>query len=152
MFTWMIDLILGGLPGWIWPVIAGGGFAVYSLASVIGHFPTFKPYALFIKPVGIIACVGGIFMWGGAGVTAIYQAQIEEMKHKVELAEEKSKSANDLLAEKSKQKAKIVHDVTVVYKERIKEVEKRIDADCKIDAEVPKILNDAARNPLKVTK
>ena len=38
------------------------------------------------------------------------------------------------------------------YKERIKEVEKRIDADCRLDSEVPKILNDAARNPLKDNK
>jgi len=152
MFSWIIELILGGLPSWIWPAIAGGGFVVYSLSAVLGTFPAFKPYAMFIKPLGAVICVGGIFMFGGAGVTAIYQAQVEEMKHKVELAEQASKGANDLLAEKSKAKAKVVHDVTVVYRDRIKEVEKQIDADCKLDSEVPKIINDAARNPLKATK
>ena len=74
MFSWIIELILGGLPSWIWPAIAGGGFVVYSLSAVLGTFPAFKPYAMFIKPLGAVICVGGIFMFGGAGVTAIYQA------------------------------------------------------------------------------
>jgi len=152
MFSWIIDLILSGLPGWIWPAIAGGGFAVYSFASVIGHFPAFKTYTIFIKPAGILVCIGGIFMWGGAGVTAIWQAQIEEMKHKVELAEAQSATANAKIETKIITKTKVIHDTQVVVQERIKEVEKRIDADCRLDSEVPKLLNDAARNPLKATK
>jgi len=152
MFSWMIELILGGLPSWIWPAIAGGGFAVYSFAAIIGHFPAFKPYTIFIKPVGIIACIGGIFMFGGSGVTAIYQAQMEEMKHKVELAEAQSATANAKIETKIITKTKVIHDTQVVVQERIKEVEKRIDADCRLDSEVPKLLNDAARNPLKANK
>jgi hypothetical protein len=152
MFTWIIELILSGLPGWIWPATAGAGFAVYFFAAVIGHFPAFKAYTLFIRPVGALVCIGGIFMWGGSGVTAIWQAQIEEMKHKVELATAQSATANAQIETKIITKTKVIHDKQVVIQERIKEVEKRIDADCRLDSEVPKILNEAARNPLQVAK
>jgi hypothetical protein len=91
-------------------------------------------------------------MFGGAGVTAIYQAQVDEMKAKIAKAEDESKSANSNLQTKIVTKTKLIHDRQVVVQEKIKEVQKQIDAECKLDPAVPKILNDAARNPLKVAK
>ena len=80
------------------------------------------------------------------------QAQIKAQEAKIAVAEQKSSDANALLAQKSSQHTKIIHDVQVVYKERIKEVEKKIDADCKVDPEAISILNGAAKNPLGVKK
>ena len=152
MFSWLIQEVLGNLPSWLWPAIAGGGFAIYFFSGILAHLPQFKPYAMFIKPIAGIIMVSGIFMYGGAGVTAIYQEELKDAQHKVELAEEKSNSANDLLAQKTQTKTKVIHDVQVVYKDRIKEITKTIDADCKFDVEASKILNDAAVNPIKGTK
>jgi hypoxanthine-guanine phosphoribosyltransferase len=45
---------------------------------------------------------------------------------------------------KSKVKTKIVKEVQIQIEERIKEVEKIIDAECKVDPVAIKILNDAA--------
>jgi hypothetical protein len=152
MFSWIIELILGGLPSWIWPAIAGGGFAVYFFAAILGNFPAFKPYAMFIKPLGALVCIGGIFMFGGAGVTDILQAQIKEQEAKIAVAQQASSDANTNIQTKIVTKTKVIHDTQVVYQEKIKEVEKKIDADCKIDPEAISILNGAAKNPLGATK
>ena len=64
----------------------------------------------------------------------------------LKISEQQSKDANAALAKKGKDKVKIVKEVQVVIKERIKTVEKKIDADCKVDPEAISIINDAAKN------
>lgn len=152
MFSWIIDAVLGNLPLWIWPAIAGGSFAVNLLSGILSHLPQFKPWHLFIKPLSWVGILVGVFMYGGAGVTEIYQSQIKDAEHRVELAQEKSNGANNLLDQKTKTNTKVIHDVQIVYKDRIKEVTKTIDADCKFDSQASKILNEAATNPIKSTK
>jgi hypothetical protein len=148
MFSWMIDFILSGLPGWLWPAISLGGFAVYSFAAVIGHFPAFKSYTIFIKPVGILACLGGIFMWGGAGVTAMYEEKIRDIKEKIAIATEQSKTANSKIETKIVVQKQIIHDTKVVIQKELVESAAKIDAECKLDPSVPTILNKAAKNPV----
>ena len=49
-------------------------------------------------------------------------------------------------------KNKIIKDTQVVYRERIKEITKQIDAQCKVDPAVVKALNDASVDPTKGVK
>lgn len=152
MFTWIIGHILSNLPSWLWPAVAGGGFGIYLIAGLAGHFPTIKPYAFIIRPIALITTVVGIFMYGGAGVTAIYQAQMEELQQKIAVAEQASKDANTAIQTKIVTQTKVIHDTKIVYQDRIKEIEKKIDADCKMDPEAIKILNDASVDPLGAKK
>ena len=152
MFSWLIQEILGALPSWIWPALASVGVVVNLLSGVLAHLPQFKPWHTFIKPVSWLAIIFGIFMYGGAGVAAIYQAEIKDMENKVAVAQEKSNSVNTVVQTKIQQTTKVIHDTQVIYQDRIKEVTKEIDKDCKFDAAASKILNDAAVNPEKVTK
>jgi len=149
MLTWIFEQLVGDLPNWIWPAVAGSGLAMYFFAGILSHIPTFKPYTFFIKPVGLLITFAGIFLFGGSGVTAIYKEQAEELKQQLAVAKQASTDANAALDKKSANQAKIVHDVQIVYKERIKEVEKKIDADCKMDPEAIGILNSSAKNPFK---
>lgn len=146
MFSWILGIIVGNLPTWFWPVLAGAGATVYFFAGVIGNFPQFKIYTTFIKPVGIAVAFASVFMWGGSGVSEFYQEQIKALEAKVALAEQQSADANTALAQKSEQQVQVIHDVQIVVKERIKEVEKKIDAECKVDDEAISILNSSAKN------
>jgi len=152
MFSWLLEQILGNLPSWLWPAIAGAGATVYFTANILGNFPNFKPYALFIKPVSFVIIIASVFMYGGAGVTEILQAQIKEQQAKIAVAQQASSDANTAVQTKIVTHTKVIHDTQIVYQEKIKEVEKRIDADCKIDPEAITILNGAAKNPLGATK
>ena len=152
MFSWLLEQVLGNLPTWLWPTIAGGSAVVYFLAHILGNFPNFKPYAFLIKPIAFVSILVSVFMYGGAGVTDILQAQIKEQEAKIAVAQQASSDANTNIQTKIVTKTKVIHDTQVVYQEKIKEVEKKIDADCKIDPEAISILNGAAKNPLGATK
>jgi hypothetical protein len=152
MFSWLLQEVLGNLPSWLWPAVAGAGATVYFLSHLLANFPNFKPYAFFIKPVSFIVILIGVFMFGGAGVTDILQAQIKEQEAKIAVAEQASSDANKAVQTKIITHTKVIHDTQVVYQEKIKEVEKKIDADCKLDPEAIVILNGASKNPLGAAK
>lgn len=152
MFSWLINLVLGNMPIWIWPAVAGGGVVLYLLSGILSHIPECKPYAFIIKPLSVLAILAGVFMYGGAGVTAIYQAQIKDMQNKIDVAEAKSQTATAQVQTKIVTQTKVIHDKQIVYQDRIKQVTKEIDADCKFDKDASKIINDAATNPVKATK
>jgi hypothetical protein len=148
MFAWLIEQILNDLPVWLWPATAGAGAVVYFLSGLLGTFPTFKIYAKLIKPVSAIVVLLAVFMYGGSGVTALYQARVDQVKKEVEIAKQASTDANKKLATVRKVKQKIIHDRQIVIHERIREVEKQIDAECKVDPAAVNILNSAAKDPL----
>jgi hypothetical protein len=152
MFGWLINQALGNIPLWAWPALAGASFVINLMSGILSHLPQFKLWHSFIKPLSWLGIITGVFMYGGAGVTAIYQEQMKEMQEQVALAEQKSDSANNELQTKIVTKVQIIHDKQVVYQDRIKEITKEIDADCKFDRDASKILNDAAANPLKASK
>ena len=70
-------------------------------------------------------------------------------EQQVKEAEAKSAVVNEKIITVYKDKIKVLHDVQVVYQERIKEVEKKIDAECKVAPEAIDILNDAAKGAKK---
>ena len=125
------------------------------LAGLLGTFssyfirfiPPLIPYSGLVKTVGIVLLVIGVYLRGGYGVEMEWRGRVAEMEAKVAIAEAKSKDANVKIETVVKEKIKVVKEVQVVIQERIKEVEKRIDAQCVVDPEVITILNDAARKP-----
>ena len=147
MFEFIIQHILAHLPVWFWPAVAGAGVLVYFLAGFLTHFPALKIYGWLFRPLGIIVFVLGVFMFGGAGVTAIWQAQIEAAQARVDAAVVASKSANDRLAQVRKQKNQVIIKRQVVIQERIVKDAAKIDATCRVDPLAIKDLNDAAANP-----
>ena len=120
--------------------------AFFVLHRILNKFPTLAPYHLIIQVVSAVLLVAGIYFKGGYGVEMEWRAKVAELEAKVQAAEEKSKQANVDLEKTRKEKVKIVKDVQVVIKERIKTIEKKIDADCKVDPEAISIINDAAKN------
>lgn len=149
MLIWILQAAISNIPGWIWPSLIVFGVLLHFFYSFI---PTFTPMAPFLKLIGSILIIISSFMLGSLSISDFYQSQINEMKQKVKIAEEKSQELDKKLEEKTKEKNKIVHDVQIVYKTRIKEITKIIDAKCKFDPEASKILNDAAVNPIKDIK
>jgi hypothetical protein len=149
MFSWLIGFILGGLPMWLWPACAGASAAVYFLAGIITHIPTVSLYGRFVKPVAGLALLASVFMYGGAGVTSIYEARVKEVQGEIKTAQAQSTGANTEVKTVYVDRVKVVHDKQVVVQTQIKEVEKKINSDCKIDPDAIKILNNAAKGGTK---
>jgi len=145
-FVWMFSLIPDAVLNWVyWAIIAVGLTGMF--AGWFGKFiPMYGKYIGFIKPVGIALVVLGVWLRGGYDTEMRWRSKVEEAQAKVAAAEGKSKEQNVVIQKVYVDRVKKVKEYQVIYKDRIKEVEKVIDAECKIAPEAISILNDAAKN------
>jgi hypothetical protein len=147
LLSWLPDSLLFYVVNAVFVAGAVSFFlSFFVLHKILNKFPSLAPYNLLIQIVSTVLWVAGIYFQGGYGVEMEWRSKVAELEAKVAVAEAQSKDANTALDKKTKEKVKIVKEVQVVIKERIKEVEKRIDADCKVDPEAINIINDAAKN------
>jgi hypothetical protein len=119
------------------------------VCTVLGFVLRFKfleNWRLILQVIGVIALGAGLYMKGGYEVEMQWRDRVAEMEAKVAAAEAKSKEVNTVIQEKIVTKTKIVRDTKTITKQVLKEVEKRIDAECTIPPEVIEILNAAATN------
>ena len=139
--------ILNFLPFWFFHLITLLGVVGLVAVFVLGMIPFIAKYKLPIQIFSLLLLVFGIYMEGAISNEEKWQALVKEMEAKVALAEEKSKNANSKIEYKFLDKVKLVEKTQVVIQEKIKEVEKVIDAKCEIDPSVISILNEAAKAP-----
>jgi len=139
--------ILNFLPFWFFHLITLVGMLGLLAGFVLGMIPLINKYKLPIQVLSLLLLVAGIYMEGAISNEEKWQALVKEMEAKVALAEEKSKNANSKIEYKFLDKVKVVEKTQVVIQEKIKEVEKVIDAKCEIDPSVISILNEAAKAP-----
>ena len=146
MFGWLVEHALLIIPTWVWLALAVAGAVVYYLSGFILAFPQFKPYGILVKVVGVLALLGGVFMTGGAGVTAIWQQQLKEANERIAIAEGKSTEVNVKIVEKVVKQLEVIHqkgDEVIKYVDR--EVTK-YDNICPVPDVVVKAHNAAALN------
>jgi hypothetical protein len=86
---------------------------------------------------------------GGLGVEQMWRERVKELQNKLQVAEQQSAQVNTEIKEKIVYRDRVIRDTQIVIQERIKEVEKRIDAQCKITDDTVNILNQAAVDPSK---
>lgn len=139
--------ILNFLPFWFFHLITILGVVGLVAGFVLGMIPLINKYKLPIQIFSLLLLVFGIYMEGAISNEEKWQALVKEMEAKVALAEEKSKNANSKIEYKFIDKIKLVDKTQVVIQEKLKEVEKVIDAKCEIDPSVISILNEAAKAP-----
>lgn len=143
---WMLSLIPEGVLLWAINLALLAGVIGIVTGFFIKVIPFVNQYRVPVQIISIILLAGGLYFKGGYSNELAWREKIANLEQQVKESEAKSDQANKDLAKKSKEKVKIVKEVQVVIKERIKEVEKRIDADCKVDPEAISIINDAAKN------
>jgi hypothetical protein len=149
MFAWLVEHIIGMLPFWVWLTIACAGGIGYFFSGIITMIPVLMPYKEPIKIFFIVICLGGTFMCGGDGVTAIWQEQIKEANARIEAAEAKSKEVNVVIQKEYIDRVKTVKDTQVVVQEKIIKDSAVIDAECKVAPEAIADINAAAMPRVK---
>ena len=152
MFSWMIDFVLSSIPSWFWLVGAGASLTTFLLSGVLVHFPTIGIYAKFLKPVAGILTWVCVFMYGGAGVQAMWEEKVQIAQAEADRKAKESEEFSKKLDEERKKKQKVRVEYYNTVKTEIKEVEKIINSKCEIDPKVPELLNKAAKNPAGESK
>ena len=123
------------------------GCALYIL-SLFFNFLTFLiPYKEPTRIVGTLLIIAGVFFYGSYDTEMRWRRQVEEMQAKIAQAEEKSKKANIKIVTKIQNRVKVIKEYKTVYKNQIKEVATKIDAECKVDPAAIRIINNAAKEP-----
>jgi uncharacterized membrane protein len=118
----------------------------FVLHRVLRWFPTLAPYYLLLQIISAVLLVAGIYFKGGYGVEMEWREKVRIAQEKAALAEQQAKEANSKIQTKIVEKVKVVKENTIVYRDRILEVEKIIDKECKVAPEAIDIHNAAAKN------
>jgi energy-coupling factor transporter transmembrane protein EcfT len=126
----------------------GTFFTFFILHRVVRWLPSLAPYHLLLQIVSIVLLVAGVYFKGGYGVEMEWREKVRIAQEKAAIAEAQAKDLNTKLNAEIKKKQKVIVENRVVYRDRIKEVEKIIDAKCEIAPEAVDIHNAAAKNRL----
>jgi hypothetical protein len=122
--------------------------AVGAVLGFLGsRLPFIGNYANVIKYVSIALLCIGIYWKGGYSVEQEWRQRVAELEEKIKDAEAKSQQTNVVIETKIRERTKRVVETRERIVEKIKEVEKTIDAKCELDSNVVSILNEAAKKP-----
>ena len=147
MLSFVPDSLLLWIVNTILVIGAVGSFlSFFVLHRLLNKIPALAPYYLLIQIVSAVLLVAGIYFKGGYDVEASWRDKIRVAQEKAALAEQQAKEANVKLNAEIKNKQRVVKENTIVYRDRIKEVEKIIDKECKVAPEAVDIHNAAAKN------
>ena len=119
----------------------------FLLHRIVRWFPALAPYHLLIQIISVGLLVAGVYFKGGYDTEASWRAKVKEAEDKVAQAEVASSNLNKQLQEEKKKKQKVRVEYYNSVRTEIREVEKLINADCKIDPKVNELINKAATNP-----
>ena len=142
----MLSFVPDSLLLWIINIVLVAGVLGTLSSYFIRFIPPLLPYAGIVKVLGIVLLVAGVWLRGGYDVEASWREKLRVAEEKARVAEQQAVEANSRINTKIVEKIKVVKENTVEYRDRIKEVEKIIDKECKVVPEAIEIHNAAAKN------
>jgi hypothetical protein len=147
---WLLSLAWSIIPDgfivWVINAVLLTGLVATLASFFIKFIPFVNSYKLPIQILGIVLLAIGLFFKGGYATEMMWRDRVAAMEEKVAAAEVKSAKINTVIQKVYVDKVKVVKDTQYVIQERIKEVEKLIDKDCRVAPEAVDIHNDAAKN------
>ena len=113
--------------------------------SIVARIPIINSYGAIVKTIALPLLIVAIFAEGYLFASKSWIEEAKKFEEKVKVAEQKAKDANDKLGQALTDKNNSIKQQQVVIQEKIKEVQVKVNAECKISPDVVKILNDAAK-------
>jgi hypothetical protein len=147
MLSFVPDSLLLWIVNTILIVGAVGSFlSFFVLDKILNKIPALAPYYLLIQVVSAVLLIAGIYFKGGYDVEASWREKVRIAQEKAALAEKQAAELNTKLDAEIKKKQKTIVENRIVYQDRIREVEKIIDKECKVAPEAIDIHKAAAKN------
>lgn len=141
---WMLSFLPDSFLIWVINAILLTGVVGLVASFFTKYIPFISQYKLPLQLISIVLLVAGVYFRGGYDTEMDWRKKVSDLEEKVKVSEQQSKEANVKIKTVIVEKTKLIREQQVVYKERIKEVEKKIDAQCKVLPEAVDILNQAA--------
>jgi hypothetical protein len=144
---WMVSLLPDAVLNTIYWVLILTGISGVAASWLARWIPFYGNYAKILKPLGVVLIILGVYLKGGYDTEMAWRAKVDEAKAKVAQAEQESADLSAKLKEEKAKKQKVRVEYYNTVKTQIKEVEKQINADCRLDPKVNDLINKAAKNP-----
>ena len=113
--------------------------------SIVARIPIINSYGAIVKTIALPLLIVAIFAEGYLFASKSWIEEAKKFEEKVKVAEQQAKDANVKLGQALTDKNNSVKQQQIVIQEKIKEVQVKVNAECKVAPEVVKILNDAAK-------
>ena len=113
--------------------------------SIVARIPVINSYGAIVKTIALPLLIIAIFAEGYLFASKSWIEESKKFEEKVKVAEQQAKDANVKLGQALTDKNNSIKQQQVVIQEKIKEVQVKVNAECKISPDVVKILNDAAK-------
>ena len=124
----------------------GTFLSFFVIHRIVRWFPAIAPYHLILQIISIVLLVAGVYLKGGYGVEMEWREKLRIAEERARAAEEQAKVVNEVIVTQYRDRVKVVKENVIVYQDRIKEVEKIINQECKVAPEVIDIHNAAVKN------
>jgi len=141
---WMLSFVPDALLHIVVIGIMIAGIAIYALSFLTRFVPPLIPYSGIARIFGTILTVVGIYFFGSYSTEMLWRAKVTELEKQIKISEAKSKEINIQIQKVYVDRVKVVKQTQIVIQEKIKEVEIKIDSECKVAPEAVDILNEAA--------
>ena len=141
-------MILWLLSSWISYIVHAAlivGVVGTFFGSILNKVPFINNYAAILRAIALPLFIVAVFAEGYLYASKSWIEEAKKYEEKVKVAEQQSKDANTKLSKELADKNKEIKQQQVIIKEKIKEVQVKVNADCKVAPEAIKILNEAAQ-------
>lgn len=141
-------MILWLLSSWISYIVHAAlivGVIGTFFGSILNKVPFINNYASILRAIALPLFIVAVFAEGYLYASKSWIEEAKKYEEKVKVAEQQSKDANTKLSKELADKNKEIKQQQVIIKEKIKEVQVKVNADCKVAPEAIKILNEAAQ-------
>jgi hypothetical protein len=145
-FATIWTLLPTGVTHWIVNLMLLAGVIGLAAGWIGRWIPPVALYSQFLKPLGIVLLVAGVYLKGGEANNDMWLAKIADLEAKIAVTEAKSKDANTKLSTAVKEKNQAIQETKVAIQSRLSRDAVKIDAECRLDSQVVEILNDSARD------
>lgn len=141
--------VLNFLPEIVFHVVLITSALCLLCSPLLKFVPVIAPYKSVIQIVALIFFASAVWYEGGIAKDKEYAAKIKEYEHKIAIADALSESYNNQLQATIAENKKKIIDISTANKNKLKELSEKLNKDCRIEAPVINLLNDAARGVAK---
>ena len=122
------------------------GAVIYVLSYFTVLVPPLMPAREFIRILGTLIIVAGVFFYGSYDTEMSWRDRVAEAEARVAKVEVASKTANDKIEAKAKERVKVIYQQGTIVRQYIDREVVKYDDSCKIPDAVVRAHNAAAKN------
>jgi len=141
-------MILWLLSSWISYIVHAAlivGVVGTFFGSILNKVPFINNYAAILRAIALPLFIVAVFAEGYLYASKSWIEEAKKYEEKVKVAEQQSKDANTKLSKELADKNKEIKQQQVIIKEKIKEVQVKVNTECKVAPEAINIHNEAAK-------